>query len=84
MTHSYGESVSSPDGSIKVDFTLDNGRPCYSILYRDSPVVAPSHLGMTLADGGADLVDGFEVMSTNHSSFDETWHPVLGRGVKHP
>lgn len=78
MTRSYGESVSSPDGSIKVDFTLDNGRPCYSILYRDSPVVAPSHLGMTLADGGADLVDGFEVMSTNHSSFDETWHPVWG------
>lgn len=31
------ESVSSPDGNIAVDFSLDDGKPTYSIRYKSHP-----------------------------------------------
>ena len=36
----------SPDGIIKVEFTLtDEGRPAYSVDYMNNPIVLQSHLG---------------------------------------
>jgi glucan 1,4-alpha-glucosidase len=70
--------VTSPNGSIKVDFTLDNSVPTYSVTYNDKAVIKPSRMGYQLAKGGADLLDGFSVIEEKTSTFDETWSPVWG------
>lgn len=40
-------------------------------------MILPSKLGFELADG-PDMMDGFSLISTSTSSFDETWNPVWG------
>lgn len=72
------EGITSPSGIVKVDFELTgNGVPTYSVAYKDRPVVTPSTLGLEL-NGQSNLVDGFEVVKTSTSTFDETWQPVWG------
>ena len=75
---SMAQTVKSPDGNVSVSFALDNGRPTYSVAYKEKAVIKPSHLGLQLSEGGADLMDGFRVRNASTSSFDETWHPVWG------
>ncbi len=70
--------IASPNGSVKVDFTLDNTVPTYSVTYNGKAVIKPSRMGFQLAKGGADLLDGFSVLGENTSTFDETWTPVWG------
>ena len=72
------QSVKSPDGNMVVNFSLDQGRPTYTVDFKQKNVVKPSHLGLQLAKGGADLMDGFVVKDTKIASFDETWTPVWG------
>ena len=72
------EGITSPSGIVKVDFELTgNGVPTYNVAYKDRPVVTPSTLGLEL-NGQSNLVDGFEVVKTSTSTFDETWQPVWG------
>ena len=72
------EGITSPSGIVKVDFELTgNGVPTYSVAYKNRPVVTPSTLGLEL-NGQSNLVDGFEVVKTSTSTFDETWQPVWG------
>ena len=70
--------VASPNGSVKVDFTLENTVPTYSVTYNGKAVINPSRMGFQLAKGGADLLDGFSVVEEKTSTFDETWSPVWG------
>ena len=78
--------VKSPNGNIVLNFTVEQGRPVYSLTYKGKEVVRPSHLGLELAkDKHAsmglderDLMDGFTLTQENTSSFDETWQPVWG------
>lgn len=43
------QSVTSPGGKVKVDFSVDNdGRPTYAMSFGGKAVVAQSHLGMQL------------------------------------
>lgn len=81
------QTVKSPDGNVALTFTLsDNGRPTYEMTYKGRAVVKPSHLGLELAKDRhaskgkdeTDLMDGFKIMDTRISSFDETWKPVWG------
>ena len=72
------QSVKSPDGNMVVNFSLDQGRPTYTADFKQKSVVKPSHLGLQLSKGGADLMDGFVVKETKTASFDETWTPVWG------
>lgn len=72
------QSVTSPDGRIKLSFYLDSSRPTYTVEYKGKTIVNPSHLGMQLAKGGADLMEGFQITDTQTSSFDDTWTPVWG------
>lgn len=69
--------VSSPGGIVTVHADVDGGKPVYSVDYKGRPVVKPSTLGLQLADAD-DLTDGFEVVNTSTSEFDETWQPVWG------
>ena len=80
------QTVASPDGNVVLNFSLDNGRPTYQLDYKGKAVVKPSHLGLELAKDKhaskgleeTDLMDGFTIVKTDTSSFDETWKPVWG------
>ncbi len=80
------QTVASPGGDVALSFSLDGGRPAYSLAYKGRDVILKSHLGLELArDKHAskgmdetDLMDGFTVSGTRESSFDETWEPVWG------
>ena len=80
------QTVTSPDGNVVLNFSLDNGRPTYQLDYKGKAVVKPSHLGLELAKNKhaskgmdeTDLMDGFTIAKTDTSSFDETWKPVWG------
>ena len=64
--------VSSPDGSIRVNFELQGTVPTYSVTYQGKPIILPSRLGYDL-DKKADLLDGFTLLNEERSTFDETW-----------
>ncbi len=69
--------IASPSGTVSVNVCLDDaGTPVYSVCYKDRAVIAPSTLGLQIAEG--DLTDGFEIVGTSTSAFDETWQPVWG------
>lgn len=42
------QKVTSPDGKMELSFSLDNGRPTYTLRVDGKTVVAPSHLGYQL------------------------------------
>lgn len=46
---SQAQQVTSPNGSLQLDFSIDKeGRPTYQLSLRGKPLVAPSHLGYQL------------------------------------
>lgn len=70
-------SVSSPDGAIRLIFSLDpDGTPRYAVERHGQPLLAPSALGFTLASG--DLSHDFRLLSTDTASYDETWETTWG------
>lgn len=72
------EEVSSPAGSVALDFSLnEKGTPTYRVDYKGKAVIKPSTLGLELVNA-THLMDGFKVLKTSMSSFDETWQPVWG------
>ena len=72
-----GAEISSPSGVVTVNADVVDGKPTYSISYKDKTVIKPSTLGLQLADG-PDMTDGFKLISASTSSFDESWSPVWG------
>lgn len=75
---SQAVGIESPEGKVAVDFSLTgNGVPTYEVKYKGVEVIKPSTLGLEL-NGANDLMNGFEVVKTSTSSFDETWTPVWG------
>ena len=72
------ETILSPDGNLKMDFTLSNdGQPTYSLTYKGREVVKPSRLGFTIKNA-KDMKDNFEIVSTDTVTVDENWRPVWG------
>ena len=79
-------TVQSPKGTVAIDFSIDDGRPTYSMTYKGRVVVKPSHLGLLLAKdkhaskglGETDLIEGFQLIDEQTKTFDETWKPVWG------
>ena len=88
------ETAYSPDRNIVVNFDVKDGIPVYNVLFNGKEVIRDSHLGLELssakgngefnnfdsreAEDQNSLYDGFRMMSTRYSSFDETWRPVWG------
>ena len=78
--------VKSPNGHVVLSFTVENGRPTYSLTYKGREVVHPSHLGLELAKDKhaskgleeTDLMDGFTLLKDEVKEVDETWQPVWG------
>lgn len=72
------ERIESPSGNVCVDFELtSSGEPVYSMKYNDKEIIKPSKLGYELK-GNSNLREGFKLIKTSTSSFDETWEPVWG------
>ncbi|WP_075602541.1 glycoside hydrolase family 97 protein [Saccharicrinis aurantiacus] len=71
------EELKSPNGNFNLKFEVNNGVPIYQLDYKGKPVVLDSKLGFILKDT-ADLTDGFTIIKTENSSFDETWEPTWG------
>ena len=78
--------VKSPNGNVVLNFTVEEGRPTYTLFYKGRDVVRPSHLGLELAKdkhasmgmNERDLMEGFTLIDEKTSTFDETWQPVWG------
>lgn len=74
----HAQSIQSPSKEITVQFFLtENGKPTYSVSYKNKPVILDSNLGVKLKDG-SDLTSNFTILDTKTATFNETWHPVLG------
>ena len=81
---SNGQILKSPDGALSMKFTLTGeGTPQYTLDFKGKTVVNPSRLGFEIkktkqVKDGRHLKDGFEVVSVDTLSVDETWQPVWG------
>ncbi|MGC4039471.1 MAG: glycoside hydrolase family 97 protein [Flavobacterium sp.] len=72
------QSVQSPSKEIKVDFKLsENGKPSYTVSYKNKPVILNSLLGIYLKND-TDLASDFKIDEVKNSTFNESWKPVLG------
>lgn len=71
------QNITSPDGELSLTFSLNEGTPTYKVDYKGAPVILESRLGFYL-NGAEDLLDGFTILSSEQSTFDETWEPVWG------
>jgi hypothetical protein len=72
------QTISSPDGKLSLIFTLtQSGGPAYSLTAGGKTVVKSSRLGIAL-ENKKDFTDGFTVVKSDTSLFDEIWKPVWG------
>ncbi|GIM55210.1 glycoside hydrolase family 97 protein [Capnocytophaga cynodegmi] len=94
MSINAQQSLKSPDGNLLLNFSIQGGKPQYSLNYKGKQVIKPSFLGLELKgenkmefgteinrnDNNAEnsLYDNFKLVSSNTSTFDETWEPVWG------
>ena len=70
-------SVTSPDGSICVKFSLsDTGVPKYAVSVDGDPFIAESVLGHVARE--VNLADGYKLVSTKVSKFSEKWTQQWG------
>ena len=71
------ETVSSPNGQVKVSFDLtEKGEPTYAVWYKGKEVIKPSALGLSLDK--VYFTEGLKQIASKTSTFDETWEPVWG------
>ncbi|MEM6798102.1 MAG: glycoside hydrolase family 97 protein [Planctomycetota bacterium] len=70
-------AVTSPDGALRVEFSLEAGAPRYRASRMDTEVIAWSRLGFELVDQPA-LVGGFAIEETTRQSVDNTWEQPWG------
>lgn len=72
---SEAPTVSSPDGTIKVDVSRDGSSLSYAVTVGGDTLIAPSRLGF-VADGLTPAADA--KMTVKHTSFDQTWTQPWG------
>jgi len=71
-------SISSPNGLITLSFNQnDKGNISYELFFKNKTVIKPSALGFTFSKPDV-MLDQFEIIKTDSSSFDESWKPVWG------
>lgn len=73
----HASEVTSPNGEMKLTFTLRDSKPYYSVSFRGKPVIKPSCLGYEIHNAES-LLEGFTQTGEKTSTFDETWTPVWG------
>lgn len=92
--HAEPQKVSSPDGKIRIEFTLgsfDPGEnqhsisdaPYYRVFFQGKPFIHSSRLGFELA--GVPIFDRFfEVVKTVANETRRSWKPVYGDKSEYP
>ena len=75
--YSYAITLHSPDNNLELIFQIKSGKPVYELSYKGHSVIKESSLGLELKDAPS-LMNGFELVDSTISSFDETWQPVWG------
>lgn len=77
-TNAPETTVSSPDGNVRLLFSLDKqGAPSYQVIYYGDTVVYPSALGVLLNTGSFE--DNLSVLSVQQVTKQESWDPVWGQ-----
>jgi hypothetical protein len=71
------QTVQSPSKAITLNFKLQNGKPSYSVTYKNKPILLSSSLGIYLK-GETDLASNFELTNSNNTTYSGSWKPVLG------
>lgn len=75
----FGQEIKSPNGEMQLAFSLDAaGAPTYQLNFKNKPVIKSSRLGFDLKNDSTDLIQGFQIINSSESTFDETWTPVWG------
>ncbi len=73
--------VSSPDGKIKLAFTVDEGTPKYRVSYKDQVIIEDSPLGF-IFQNMEPMTSGFNIQHTEETRYNETWETVWGHQRK--
>jgi len=71
------QQIFSPDRNLELNFKLVDGKPSYSLNYKQKAIVQESTLGIDLIDQ-PDFIDGFTSEKIDTSTFFENWNPVWG------
>ena len=71
------QELISPNSKFKMEFEIKDGKPTYQLSLNGNSIIEQSSLGFDLKDT-EDLLDGFSLLSSEQSSFNETWVPVWG------
>ncbi|WP_323028030.1 glycoside hydrolase family 97 protein [Gelidibacter japonicus] len=75
----FAQEVYSPDKNVQLHFSLNTeGVPVYQMSFKNKVVIESSRLGFKIKEDGQDLNDAFSIISSETSSFDETWKPIWG------
>ncbi|WP_397546242.1 glycoside hydrolase family 97 protein [Rhodothermus marinus] len=70
-------SVASPDGSLVVTFSLENGRPAYRVDRFGLPLILPSRMGFVLQEQPP-LVGPFRLVGLARDTVDTVWTQPWG------
>ncbi|MDP4239118.1 MAG: glycoside hydrolase family 97 protein [Bacteroidota bacterium] len=76
-TREYRTTVTSPDGKIKVETGIEEGKPFYKIEKGDKKIIEKSFLGFILKGNDAFNKD-FIIKNTEFKSFSEKWTQPWG------
>lgn len=71
--------VNSPDGNIRLEAQLVNGKFYYSVNYKSQTVIDKSLLGFILQD--SDFYQDFRIDNIQNSSFSEVWNQPWGEDL---
>jgi glucan 1,4-alpha-glucosidase len=70
-------NITSPGNKVTLSFNLENGRPVYSVLYKDQDVLTKSGTGFIIKDQRS-LNDNLLIDSVWENSVDTVWTQVWG------
>lgn len=70
--------ISSPDGKLKLAFTLDaQGAPYYALAAAENPVLFPSALGFSCKNA-PDFLQGFSLVKAETTEVNSSWETTWG------
>lgn len=72
----YADLLTSPNGDLVLHYTLENGSPSYSLVYKGEEVITPSGLGVVFEE--ANLSEGLTLEYLETTDFNETWTQPWG------
>jgi hypothetical protein len=75
----FAQEIKSPNQLVTLQFSLQaDGSPSYTVHYKNKAVIKPSKLGFELEKDPVSLLNGFTILDTKTSTFNENWNPVWG------